>query len=155
MTKQEESSLMRFFSSLPEVMNTPIPGLDIFDRQIPIPGSIGSFLNMEITLPALGGNSKNRKRNHSKGACAHEHDEVVGSFVREGMIQKGIKTPFAIAGKDFIIYENAWVMGEVRLGVRARVTGIVRSGAERYVTKIQVLREGESVEEDEAPLHTH
>ena len=124
----EHSVLSRIITNLPEIMNTRIPGLDILDMRLSLPERWDKLLP---SRKPINGIPKVPARSSTRG--------VLATFVREGVLHEGMKAPFSICGKDFFIYDNAWILGEVRVGLRARVTGVVRKGDMRFATKIQVL----------------
>lgn len=152
MVKEDGGAFSRLLGNLPEIMNTRIPGLDILDMPVSMPKRFDRLLSFSFrgqTYTTVNGIPKVKARSASRG--------VLGTFVREGILKQGSKAPFAICGKDFFIYDNAWIMGEVRVGVRVRVTGVVRKGDQRFATKILVLEgsvaEGGEVEGAVNPLN--
>ncbi len=132
MIKSDQGALARFFVGLPNIMNSRIPGLDFLDTRLKVPKKFDELFTSKSKIDSKGFPTV-RPRSTAG---------VLGTFVREGILKQGENAPFSVCGKDFFIYDNAWIMGEVRVGVRARVTGVVRKRNERFATKILVIGEG-------------
>ncbi len=49
-------------------------------------------------------------------------------FVLIGKVERGSSTPYSINGEDFRVDASTVVYGDLRLGVGAEVSGIIRSG---------------------------
>ena len=60
------------------------------------------------------------------------------AFNLKGELKPGQGSPFSVGGTDIIIDSDSWVFGELTYGATATVTGVRRSGGERYATKIVV-----------------
>jgi hypothetical protein len=60
-----------------------------------------------------------------------------GGFTFHGEIQAGSRTMFSIAGKDFIVDDHTWIVGEIELGAKASVKGVNRKG-DRYALKVVI-----------------
>ena len=59
-------------------------------------------------------------------------------FTLQGLIGYGSGTEFAINGEDFHVTHETWVIGKIRIGAPAKVTGIARPGVGRCAAKIVV-----------------
>lgn len=60
-----------------------------------------------------------------------------GAFSFEGILRKGQETTYAINGQDVEISEDTWMIGNMAIGAKASVKGVMRNG-QRQVTKIVI-----------------
>lgn len=63
------------------------------------------------------------------------------SFYLEGQLRSGKATMFSINGEDIHTGEDTFVVGELKLGLAAKVKGSIREGDQKYATSIVVSRE--------------
>ena len=59
-------------------------------------------------------------------------------FVLDGEISRGLSSEYAVKGEDFQLTADTWVLGNIILGKRATVRGIICTGGVKQATKIVV-----------------
>lgn len=71
-------------------------------------------------------------------ALASAGRPMTAHFTMEGRVTAGEHSPFAINGEDFTVGSDTWIVGDIRLGVTARIKGMIRNGRDRHATSIVV-----------------
>lgn len=114
-----------FLSSLPAILNTPVP--------------LPRFLVTPITFETVFGSSKLRRMQRAQhrlgirnsAASKRQHNEVVTGTL-------GIAEDFnySIAGRKFSLTETTWIFGEIIPGQLARVTLAAGPGGNLIATKV-------------------
>lgn len=119
---------------LPDFFYTPIPLTNLLDTAIPVPGwgarrKPGTRRRFKHTkrTPA-----RNAKGETTSGARSNQ-------FVLEGEIRPGNSTKFAIGTTDFVLTPTTWVIGELHVGIQARVKGVVQGEEGYQATSIVML----------------
>lgn len=111
-------SVRTLMSDLDALLHTPIPGL--------------GFLSMPIPMPSF------RKSTRRRAKGVQTAPDTPRSFDTYGELQRGTDTKFAIGGHDFIINHNTWIIGNLELGYKAKVRGLMIAGGKRVATKVLV-----------------
>lgn len=106
-------------------------------------GALSYMVELLFTPIPFLTRDKSKKRLHMRRAriarkSANANPAVATrSFIMNGLLEKGTGTPFAIGGEDFVIDENTWVFGDVRVGTLATVRG-ERHGSKNYAKKVVI-----------------
>jgi len=82
---------------------------------------ISTILNTPIPIPGMATQPRRRVqiRRDQKDKTAPRQSSSQNAII--GDIIDGQTTKFAIAGQDFNISQDAWIVGEVKVGVRAKI----------------------------------
>jgi len=63
------------------------------------------------------------------------------SFYLEGELRSGKLTMFSVNGEDITTGGDTWVVGELKLGLAAKVKGAIQDDGKKYATSIVLSRE--------------
>lgn len=115
-TLQVFSHMLGRAMHLPDFFYSPIPLSSLLDTTIPVPMFKG--LRRSTTRRRF----KHARKVQPKSAAASASQSKL--LVLEGEIQPGNSTKFAIGSTDFVLTPTTWVIGELRVGIQARVKGV-------------------------------
>ena len=119
---QKKPSLL---SSLPAILNTPVP--------------LPKFLVTPISFETVFGSSKVRRMNKARQrlgiSSAAEHKRSSTEVVT-GLLGIAEDFNYAIAGRKFSLTETTWIFGEIIPGQLARVTLAAGPGGNLIATKV-------------------
>lgn len=123
---------------IPAFLKAPVPFSEILDRKIPLP----AFLETSISLSETAERARRylerqtRRNRTSRKRAPQAHPTA---FSLQGEISRGTDTQYAIDGKDFFVSPDAWIFGDVRLGTRARIAGVIQIDGVYSATKITII----------------
>ena len=60
------------------------------------------------------------------------------TFILEGNLQPGDETQYSIGGEDIVLDESTWIFGDLHMGSRVAVTGIIGTTNEKQAKKIVI-----------------
>lgn len=81
--------------------------------------------------------SRSKLRKSARSKLKNAKDRAV-RFKLEGAITRGTNTPYAVDGEDFKIDGNTWIVGDMRLGASAKVSGVISPANGKKASKIIV-----------------
>ena len=117
------STLFALSHYLGKAMNLP----PVFFRKMPL----SHLLDKKIALPLFGltlptplGQARQRHRAKRPGNQNTQTKTCSRHIVLEGPVTFGSNTKFSINGTDFTVAAGTWIIGDLRVGVAARVKGV-------------------------------
>jgi hypothetical protein len=120
--------------NLPPVFFRKIPLSHILDKRFSLP-------LFGLTLPTPLGQHKRKQRAKRTGSQPPHTTTGSRHIVLEGPVAFGSATKFSINGTDFTVAAGTWIIGDLRIGVSARVKG-VRHDAEGIEASSVVILQG-------------
>jgi hypothetical protein len=134
------STLYALSCYLGKAMNLP----SVFFRKIPLSHILDKRISLRLfvlTLPSPLGQRKHKQRAKRPGNHSPHTVKSLGHIVLEGPVTFGSATKFSINGTDFTVACGTWIIGDLRIGVSARVKG-VRHDAEGIEASSVVILQG-------------
>lgn len=63
----------------------------------------------------------------------------LGDFSVEGTLERGLRCRFSVAGEDFDISDNTWVVGRLEFGAKVKVKGRSDRLGQKQATRVLIL----------------
>lgn len=121
----EPSKKTSLLSSLPALLNTPVP--------------LPKFLVTPISFESVFGSSKARRMQKARqrlGISNSGDNKKMSSEVVTGLLAITEDFNYAVAGRKFSLTETTWIFGEIIPGQLARVTLAPGPGGNLIATKV-------------------
>lgn len=137
MNDQNDSSRKGLFSDIPSLLLRPVPFSDILDMKVPLP----ALLETPISLSGTAARARRylARRNMRRRAQASAINKHPISFSCQGTIERAAGGAYCVDGQEFTISDDAWIFGEVSIGAKARICGVVQINGQRSATKITIF----------------
>ena len=79
-----------------------------------------------------------RKSVRSSLVSLPQNQGPTSRFSIRGIIKPGKRTEFAINAEDFQITKETWIIGNIKIGAIAQVSGVVLTGKGKFASKIVI-----------------
>ena len=132
--------MKEMFNEIQQLLSTPVPFSEIFEKRVPLPALLEKEVKFAINTEKISSYIKSLSESAYKRPLKNDAgSSAPTTFSIEGPLHRGDETMYGLQGKDMTISPDAWVFGELRVGARARISGVIRRNGIHYATKVTIV----------------